>query len=74
MQSLHDFYADVAERQERLRERRGEAAFRQLEKVRPDLAKRVVGNDRDPYHVVEKNEQWDRFVLFIESCWYAPIG
>ena len=45
--------------------------FNHLSKIRPDLAERVRGTDKDPSYVDWLNDpRWDRFVQFIESEWY----
>lgn len=69
--SLHQFYADVALREWALKERRGQAMFNHLLKVRPELAEAVRATDMDPFY--ESPAAVKKFIEFIETRWYQNI-
>jgi hypothetical protein len=67
---LHQFYFDAVTRARNSQERYGQAMFNHLRQVRPDLAERVRGTDKDPFYVSALTDpRWDRFVAFIENEW-----
>ncbi len=70
--SLHNFYFDSMARAHRLlHERYGQAMFNHLQSVRPDLAERVRGTDKDPFSCKSPTDpRFDRFIDFIESEWF----
>jgi hypothetical protein len=71
--SLHKFYFDamLAARSSNGTLRYGQAIFNHLCEVRPDLAEKARGTDKDPFYVERLNDsRWDNFVAFIETEWY----
>lgn len=69
--SLHKFYFDAqAYARQSGNQRYGQAMFNHLCTVRPELAERVRGTDKDPFYVAALSDpRWDRFVTFLEAEW-----
>lgn len=73
--SLHKFYFDGITRAREKRERYCQAMFNHLSIVRPDLSEQVRGTEMDPFHcTTPQDPRWDKFVAFIETNWYNPLG
>lgn len=71
--TLSVFYLDALWRSFDTNECYGEACIGQLLKIRPDLAEKVIGTDKDIslLHGPKKDpERWNRFALFVETNWY----
>lgn len=72
--SLHRFYFDAIIRSQKTRERYGQAMFNHLLSVRPELAEKVRGTEKDPFYVSQlADPRWDKFVSFIEAEWYKGV-
>lgn len=64
---IQKFYFAVMGRSSKKGERRGQAMFNHLSEIRPDLAEKIQGTDKDPFYSLVVDSKFENFLSILET-------
>lgn len=64
---IQKFYLAAMKRSSENHERWGQAMFNHLSEIRPDLAEKIQGTDKDPFYSLVVDSKFENFLSFLET-------